>query len=85
LECLEIERKSLEYLPTGGGPKVIDPDDEDPLAYEEEYVPGRTWSVRLNVSDCEVERNGNIILVKDPSSGLQFRLREQKYNFSLVF
>jgi hypothetical protein len=85
LEWLDIERKTLEYIPTDRGTKVIDPDDEDPLAYEEEYVPGRTWSVRLNIADCNVERNGNIILVNDPSSGLQFRLREQKYNFSLVF
>ena len=85
LEWLDIERKTLEYIPTGGGTKVIDPDDEDPLAYEEEYIPGRTWSVRLNIADCNVEKNGNIILVNDTSSGLQFRLREQKYNFSLVF
>ena len=85
LEWLDIERKTLEYIPTDRGTKVTDPDDEDPLAYEEEYVPGRTWSVRLNIADCNVERNGNIILVNDPSSGLQFRLREQKYNFSLVF
>jgi hypothetical protein len=85
LEWLDIERKSLEYIPTGPAQQIIDPDNEDPLPYEEEYVPGRTWSVRLNITSCEVDRNGNMIFIKDPFSGLQFRLREQKYNFSLIF
>ena len=88
LEWLEVERKSLEYLPLPDDKNIksIDPDEEDPLGYYEDElaIPGRTWSVRLAVADCEVEKNGNMILLKDPS-GLQFRLREQKYNFSLVF
>ena len=88
LEWLEVERKSLEYLPLPDDKNIksIDPDEEDPLGYYEDElaIPGRTWSVRLAVADCEVEKNGNMILLKDPS-GLQFRLREQKFNFSLVF
>ena len=92
LEWLEIERKSLEYLPDNKkrytNETVAVEIEEDPLDYyadEEEINTTRTWSVRLNIADCEVDRSGNIILIKDPSSGLQFRLREQKYNFSLVF
>lgn len=88
MEWLEVERKSLEYLPLPDNKNIksIDPDEEDPLGYYEDElaIPGRTWSVRLAVADCEVEKNGNMILLKDPS-GLQFRLREQKFNFSLVF
>jgi hypothetical protein len=80
----------LEYLPNNKTGNLVTPSyEEDPLAYEmgdevEECVPGRTWSVRLAVADCKVVKNGNIILIKDPS-GLEFRLREQKFNFSLVF
>jgi hypothetical protein len=91
LEWLDIERKSLEYIPDNKSGKLVSPSyEEDPLGYEigdevEEYTPGRTWSVRLNVTECEVEKNGNMILIKDPSSGLQFRLRESKFNFSLLF
>jgi hypothetical protein len=91
LEYLDIERKSLEYIPDNKSGKLVSPSyEEDPLGYEigdevEEYTPGRTWSVRLNVTECEVEKNGNMILIKDPSSGLQFRLRESKFNFSLLF
>jgi hypothetical protein len=90
LEWLDIERKSLDYLPNNKTGNLVTPSyEEDPLAYEmgdevEEYTPGRTWSVRLAVADCKVVKNGNIILIKDPS-GLEFRLREQKFNFSLVF
>ena len=88
MEWLEVERKSLDYLPLPDNKNIksIDPDEEDPLGYYEDElaIPGRTWSVRLAVADCEVEKNGNMILLKDPS-GLQFRLREQKFNFSLVF
>jgi hypothetical protein len=92
LEWLEIERKSLEYLPENKkrytDETVAVEIEDDPLDYyasEDEINATRSWSVRLNVADCEVERNGNMILIKDASSGLQFRLREQKYNFSLLF
>ena len=90
---LEEEIKCWESV--SGGPNLnafsFDPKTTDPQLlkqlgyYEDELaIPGRTWSVRLAVADCEVEKNGNMILLKDPS-GLQFRLREQKFNFSLVF
>ena len=91
LECLEVERKSLEYLPENKkrytNETVAVEIEDDPLDYyasEDEINTSRSWSVRLAIADCKVEKNGNMILIKDPS-GLQFRLREQKFNFSLVF
>ena len=82
---------SLEYLPENKkrytNETVAVEIEDDPLdfyASEDEINATRSWSVRLAIADCKVEKNGNMILIKDPS-GLEFRLREQKFNFSLVF
>ena len=89
LECLEIERKSLEYIPDNKSSKLVSPSYEEAPLYEmedevEEYNPARSWNIRLTIADCKVEKKGNMILIKAPS-GLEFRLREQKFNFSLAF
>jgi broad-specificity NMP kinase len=90
-EYIEIERRTLEYIPEANGVKddVIPSFEEDPLAYElgetQSYNPIRTWSVRLEIAACKVTKTGNVYIIEDTSTGLKFRLSESKFNFSLVF
>ena len=89
-EWVEIERRTLEYLPDDSNSNLKQPSfEEDPLAYElgeiDECIPSRTWVVRLTISDCKVTKIGNVYVITDPNTGLKFRLSESKFNFSLVF
>jgi len=74
-KIIEIERKEIDYLGVSDSKlKSLDIEDDYDISY----------SIRIVLEDCKVERTGKNIHIETPE-GLKFRLKELDSKISLVF